>query len=236
MMAILETLRNSKLLKHQKPVLILMYPSRLANFVRPGKKLRLFHGHNGEPMRELLPMADYALRTDFAKDGVDFDLSPMVFSTTNVLTATAYAMKRSTINEIRKKKPTKIDGEIKQMFQEAFNSFGCVHVHELKIPKRFSFSAPKVERLVNDSLNEIVAVVNRPVSPIASHLTWKDVITEIFDSKYPHSEQDILKEMIPDSFLRQRYQSNWYDRFMSTATGYKSKIPKQKIPIYIKRK
>ena len=30
-MAILETLRNSKLLKHQKPVLILMYPSRLAN-------------------------------------------------------------------------------------------------------------------------------------------------------------------------------------------------------------
>ena len=33
-----------------------------------------------------------------------------------------------TINEIRKKKPTKIDGEIKQMFQEAFNSFGCVSI------------------------------------------------------------------------------------------------------------
>lgn len=212
-----------------------MYPSRLAKHVRPGKTLRLFHGHNGAPMRELIPMADYALRTDFAKNGVDLGLSPMVFSTTNVVSATAYAMKRSIINELKKKKPTKIDGEIKQLFQEAFNSFGCVHVHELKIPNRLNFSGPRVERLVNDSLNEIVAVVNSPVSPVKTHITWSDAISEMFNSTYPHPEQDRISGFFPDPRMREMVNRAWHKRFMSSATYSNTKIAEQKIPIRINR-
>ena len=233
-MAILETLRNSKLLKHEKPVLILMYPSRLARCVRPGKKLRLFHGHNGAPMNELIPMADYALRTGFAKNGVDLELSPMLFSTTNIFTASAYSMKRSIINDLRRKKPLQINDEVRYLFREAFNTWGCIHVHELKIPHRFNFSGPRVERLANESLKEIVAVVNYPVSPIKVHTEWSDALKEMFSPSYPHPEQDLISSQFPEPKIRELVHRAVHNRFMSQSTNSNAKIPEQKIPIRIR--
>ena len=148
-MTLLQTLRTSKHLSEEMPVMILIYPSKLSHLVKPGQLMRLYHGSKTSGLKSLTPTSDYALRHDFIKRG-NLKLKPLLFSTTSLLPASLYAVNFTGTS------PQSPAGE----------QFGSVYAFDVMVPKRRTRSKAKVERLVCESINQVYVVFNRSVCPV----------------------------------------------------------------------
>lgn len=194
-MAILDTLKNSSLLHEQRPALIMMFPKRLAHLARPGARLRLFHGYHGPSIDRLLPLADYALSTQFAKMQ-HAPPQPFVFMTTDAAFASLYGMDPNLKLEVITSFEDTNKDRMRDVAERLEQRFGSVFVIDLQIPIRSFWSTKrraKVERLVNDDLNHIVVLSNQPVFPIHEHITLGETMLEIQRDDYPHPEQNQMK-------------------------------------------
>ena len=158
-MTLLTVLRTSKLLSEERPVMILIYPSKLSHLVKPGQPLRLYHGSKTSSLEYLSPTSDYALRHDFIKHG-NLKLKPMLFSTSSLFTASLYAGK------FRGSSPQSPAGK----------RFGSVYAFDVKLQKRRTRSKVKVERLVYESINEVYVVFNRSVRPVHEITKLPDLV------------------------------------------------------------
>jgi len=172
-MAILGVLSRSKRLCEERSVVILMYPPHLKDHVKPGQKIRLYHGSKERHLNTLLPVNDYAVRHGFSKRQ-NAKLKPLLFFATNPLTAAAYALPETLLTKLRG-----MPRERRQRFIGEINaSFGSVYGKEIQLPHRFGRKPFLVERIESKKLNQIIVVTNRAISPDKKLMSLGDVWLE----------------------------------------------------------
>ena len=176
-MAILEVLSRSQRLCEERSVVILMYPPHLKDHVKPGAKITMYHGSVEKSLSTLLPANDYAVRHGFAKRPNE-RLQPLLFFTTDPLTAAAYAIPERIRTKFREMPPDIRATNRPRMIENIRATFGSVYVKQLQVPHRFALKPFIVERIVAEELNQIIVVTNRAISPGTKLMTLHDVFQE----------------------------------------------------------
>lgn len=200
-MAILETLARSRRLCDKRSVVILMYPPHLKDQVKPGQKLKLYHGSTEKNLQTLVPVNDYAVRHGFAKQRNRM-LQPLLFLTASPLTAAAYAIPEIHRRQLRRIPSDQQEKHRSEVMNNIRTSFGSVYVKELQLPHRFSFKPFIVERIVSNELDQIIVATNRAITPQTKLTSLQDAFRQ--DPRRKEIEQKLKRIVLGSAYTGSR--------------------------------